>query len=318
MAFCQRCGKEVPPDATFCPACGLDLRTSLVRPESGPLFARPVIRLGRIDATANLGRQLDLKRLSKSFGEAPILKPNSLVGSTLVRAPTLLVRFQNSGIVCLIGEAGAVSCTGARTSDLARSALNGILGQLKVAVKIGVEPTVQSRISRTSAFFGRGIRIEAVPDRVPDSLFLSSTMAPGPAGQVRTFGGKYNREGLVHPVSTSAEASAAMRELGAPPVPTPFAAYWRIPSTSAVASMPRGVDRAGQMLRTGFVTIWRAESEAQVYGWVSEIAAMLEREGLYTPLTPLDQIPAGGRSDPRAFDYFAEDPTVWCPQPSPR
>lgn len=314
MPFCQRCGKEVAPDAMFCSACGQDLRTPVVRPGSAPLFVRPVIHLGAINASATLGQRLDLKRLSKSFGGAPIVPPNTRVASLTVNAPTLHVRFQNSRLTCLITETGTLWCSGSQTEEQARAALAAVLTQLKNTIRIRGEPTVQIRLSNAAAFFGRGIRIEALPDRVPDSLYVATTVTAGPSGPVPAVQGKYNRGGSLRSIASVADANAATRELNGRMLRIPHIAYWKVSNAVPLATMPRGVDSTGQMLRTGYVVFWMAAGWTQVRETMRVLGATLEREGLFTPLTPLEQIPAGGRDDPRAYDYFAEDPTVWGSQ----
>ena len=164
-----------------------------------------------------------------------------------------------------------------------------------------------------SVFFGRGIEIQSLPECIPDSLYARRAGA--------SVLGKFNKAGVVVELTSEEEVVRAITEIPGvrkfdvirPREEIPHVAYCKLRESSIVARMVRGLDKNGEMCMTGYANLIGIKSEADVREVVNKFGKMLEEAGLFKPLTPLDRIPYGGRDDPRAYDYFANDSIVWSP-----
>lgn len=180
---------------------------------------------------------------------------------------------------------------------------------IRVFSKDAVTPFSASAV----VFFGRGIDIQALPERIPDSFYLHEEFLDGRIIKVE---GKYNKAGTLYHLTSNEHAAWAANDLlgskrGPRPPPLEHNAFCRLLDPTVVAEMHRSKDNDGNVSMTGYVVLRGAKSEAEVREVVRRLGKMLEDADLFRPLTPLDRIPYGGRDDPRAYDYFANDSNVW-------
>jgi hypothetical protein len=193
------------------------------------------------------------------------------------------------------------------------------------------------RISRSSTpgeigdafvFFGRGIRLQALPERIRDSMYAKNPDSPWarrlpsqkPDAAAPGLLGKYNRSGSIFPIASHAEAVRAVKELaGLVDRPSRISIMMgvvhfgccRIRETPVTTFFPRGLDIQGGMTMSGYAIVSFAKTEAQLRQSVADLEKDLVNQGLFGPLTARDQLPGRGEDDPRAFDYFANDSDVW-------
>lgn len=346
MTFCHRCGEALPADAAFCPSCGSDLRPSKVSVEPGPLFTNPVVKIQAVYLSGSIGDRIDLDRAAKVVPGGRLGKiipgdgsnpkglrtlsygPSPLPPATAAPGARRAIRV--AGPTVTLVETGRVWYLQAPSEEQGRRALADLVGRLKQGIRLRGDFAVKVDQVIATAFLGRGINIESLPDRVADSYYVGKEAIPVPGGYRASIRGKYNKGGSVSTIDTEAAALAVMSELngvkrtGLDPsrsdltlfMPTPHAAACRLPSTDVLVNMRRGTDRTGHLLMTGQMVLVRVRSEAQVRQSVVDFAAVLDRKELLGPLTPLGQIPeTAWQTDPRAFDYFAQDPKVWPERP---
>ena len=341
MAFCHRCGKKLPTDAQFCPSCGSDLRPSKVSVEPGPLFTNPVVKILAVHLSCSVGDKIDLDRAAKvvpggRFGKIIPDGSNRKSLRTLnyglgyiqpAAAPGARRAIRVAGPTVTLIETGRVLYLQAPSEEQGRRALADLVGRLKQGIRLRGDPTVNVDQVIATAFLGRGIKIASLPDRVADSYYVSKEAIPVPGGYRTSVLGKYNKGGSIFTLDSDAAALGAMADFSGVKttgldlsrsqltsllMPTPHTATCRLPATGVIVNMPRGNDRAGHLLMTGLINLAGAHAESQVRQLVTDFAGMLDRGTLLGPLTPLNEIPeTAWQADPRAFDYFAQDPKVW-------
>lgn len=269
---------------------------------TSPGVPKPVVRITRVSATAELGGELDLPKVAKAI---PAAKYDPKVAPDLV---TFLLKDQ---IRIVVFRSGKLACIGASSEDEARAAVQEAVSQLgRGKIPVENEPAVLVTGVGVSVFLGRGVDIKSLPERVPDSMYAEQVAA--------SVQGTYNKGGVVAPVSSDEDIVKALREISGLKFGKLFVfggglthvAYCRLDGPF-LAQMVRGNDKDGKMLMTGFVNLLGIKSEAQAELVARQLNEKLDRAGLLGKLTPLDKIPQEGRNDPRVYDYFANNMGIW-------
>ena len=261
------------------------------------LFESPVVRMGSPSVAAFLGVPIDIGRVAKSFPSYP----KFVDGIAL-----------NFGAPVMITNRGVIDCT-ADSEVQGRKAVEEAIRQLRqLNVKVPNQPIVQVTHRPVDIYLGRGIMIESLPDRVPDSLFGRRS------GE--KVEGKYNRAGLMIPLRSVDDIARGINELrqglGFKPLQLgnvwKILAYVRIRSPPVIATIARDLDVDGNMEMLGYVSIENVKSEAEAQEAARSMDKLLEEAGLLGPLTPREKLQQGHvEDDPKGFDYFANDPDVW-------
>lgn len=174
-------------------------------------------------------------------------------------------------------------------------------------------------------FFGQGIDIQSLPERIPDSMYARRLGLYNPNLAV-SVQGKHNRGGVLVELASEEEVGRAMTKVsGGKVIPgvgsmgrMPHISFCRLQEPPMVAHMTRALDMDGNVLKTGHAFLIRAKSEAEVQESARNLEKMLEEAGLFGPLTPRDRMPEVyfrhnlSSIDPdKEIDYFANDPEVW-------
>lgn len=261
------------------------------------LFASPVVRIERVSVAAFLGVPIDIGRVAKSFPTSPRFVDGIVV---------------NFGVPVMITNRGIVDCT-AHSETQGRKAVEEALRTLRqLKIKIPNEPAVQVRLGFAEIYLGRGIMIQSLPDRVPDSLYARRT------GEKTE--GKCNRGGLMIQLRSMEDFARGVSELkqglGLKPldirVGWKFLAYLRIKNPPSIAMIGRDLDTDGNMEMLGYVSLEPVRSMAEAQETARTMDKVFEDAGLLGPLTPREKLQKGHlEDDPKGFDYFANDPDVW-------
>ena len=321
MTFCTRCGKDAPGSARLCPTCGSERINPAAGPPGTEADAWPVVKITGVPAGARIGGPIDLPRLAEAvFGaHAPRVPSNVLRLSFPVRLGEGLqakVEIDRRGRMRVFARrlnapGGGRRYVALRSEAQAREALAQAMRVLAEAnIPLDREPVVETGPIRANAYLGRGIEVRSLPERVSNSLY-SSRAGTGPRQETPTEG-TYNRAGSRIRLSSEEQLAGAVREItgGAWGVGgLPHVSFCRFGESPVLAQMSRGLDRAGEMLSTGYVQLLGCSTEAEVPVAVRSLGSMLDRAGLLGPLTPRDRLPPGVlEEDPAAFDYTAHTP----------
>lgn len=270
-------------------------------------FPSPMVRMSNVAVSTSVGGPIDLVRVAKAFPRASRFRDGLSISWAGVPGTDIY-------------SSGRIDCPIASSEAEARQAIAETVRQLRQQkIKIQNEPVIQYvRAGPVSVFLGRGIAIQSLPERVPNSLYAEKV---GPKVE-----GNYNRAGRIILLTSMEDVSMGMSEIrqgtGFAPVPMrgwqlPLAhfAYLRIGNPPVIAEMSRSPDIDGNMKMTGFVSIRSVfPSEVAALEAARNIDRVFEEAGILGPLTPREKITEKVlASDPRAFDYFANDPVVWAP-----
>jgi len=329
--YCRFCGTQISEDSVFCSSCGRPVQSQPPNPpqaaqasqpqptQPGPpkeipqQFPSPVFRIVSVTASTYVGQEIDLEKLTRS---SPGAAYNPKTNPNFVNYRTK----DDFGVGVL--KSGKIVCVGAYSEDEARSVVQKAVGELDER-RIPSPPALRISINSVLAivFFKRGIDIQAMPQHVRDSLYVHRT---GDFLQ-----GTYNKGGTVLQLTSRDEVLKAVNEASKGMGLNPLTAknsthfgYCKVPSildgTTGMAQMIRGDDRDGKMLMTGFVEIDGSKNEAEAREYATRLGKMLEESGVFGPLTPIDRIPGEGRENPKQYDYFADDQSVWASHTGPR
>ncbi len=320
MTFCTRCGKDAPGTAGFCPTCGSGRIDPAVGPPATEADAWPVVKITGVPAVARLGGPIDLPRLAEAvFGaHAPRVPSHVLrlsfpvpIGEGLPPRVEIDRRGRMRAFARrLRAPGGGRRYVALRSEAQARKAIAQAMRVLADArIPVDREPVVETGPIRANVYLGRGIEVRSLPERVPNSLY--STRAGSHPPKETPPEGTYNRAGSLIRLTSEEDLAGAVREItggawGAGGLP--HVSFCRFGESPVLAQMSRGLDRAGEMLMTGYVQLLGSSTEAEVLAAVRSLGAMLDGAGLLGPLTPRDQLPPGVlEEDPAAFDYAAHD-----------
>ncbi len=273
---------------------------SIPSPTDEPLFVEPVLRLNVV-ARGRLSRPLDLKKASRAFPRATRLAATPQTKPPLPAA--LWGRLEHPDTAFLVFETGDIRCYQAGSEAQARQALEEVVKRLAEETRIKGGPTVEVVVSHALAFFGRGIRIESLPDRIADSLYVSWGSRPGAPPPGDFVEGRARVGDRITSLASREESLRAMAGLNVREVRMlDHNGYMRLRGTEPLWQLLRKSDKNGKALRTGCALLFGPSSEGQVRQSVQVLARVFENAGVYEPLTPLAEIPASVAEQPQFLD----------------
>ena len=307
--FCRFCGKQLTEDTRFCSNCGKPVQAEPPGLQAGgqegkvppsgsqrlpgvphdatqpvvrathddpPSFWRMTTQILTVAVSASLGETIDLSRVAKLFpGVEYDPKKASFLGFLL----------KDSKVTTVIFKSGVVGCSGAKSEEQARKVIEGVLRQLKQGnIPFRGDPTVKVTNVTAEVTFQHGIKIQSLPERIPDSWYWRRVGA--------SVQGKYNKAGVLVQLNSENDVNNLITDLKAftPDPRVSHVSGCRLREPPAVAVMDRGLDKDGNMLMTGNAILIGAISEARVEEGGLNLWKMLDGAGLFGPSTPVERI----------------------------
>jgi transcription factor TFIID (TATA-binding protein) len=273
------------------------------------LFDSPVVRFKVLAVSASIGEPINVEQIAKTFPNVHYNpKSSKLVFSNLNPATF-------PGTIIIYGL-GRIECLHCRSEEQARRTILEVIRQLKWGrIPIRYEPSFEVDVD-AEVFFGRGIDIASLPERIPDSLY-AHRVGPYSSSAPISVQGRYNRAGTLVQLASQDEVGKAIDEISGVSInPSEraklrrsgalHASYCRLRESPIVARMFRDLDVDGNMCMVGYAQLFGTKSELQAQESARNMEKMLEEAGLFGPLTPRDKIPSSDE-DPEIFDYFFVD-----------
>jgi len=124
---------------------------------------KPIISIVNVVASATIDQRLDLEDITKKF-------PDVEWNPTLF--PGAVFRLKNPKTATLLFRTGKMVCTGAKSEELARTAVKTVVQKLrKGKIKIKNEATVTIQNIVSSISLGGRVQLEEAARRLPRSMY---------------------------------------------------------------------------------------------------------------------------------------------------
>lgn len=265
------------PSFSFCPSCGAPNLSA----EFPPSPTHPAVTIKSAIVVTSAGGKLDVKAVAKKFSGAEY-NPS---------AQNLIFRFKDSQAYVMMRASGQMTC-GAQSVEEARRAIEDAVDQIRQSgIKMTDDLAMEVRSIGNDVNYGRAINIQLMPERLADSMYAGKERVYVSGGFKTSVNGSYNRGGVQLPLSSDADVANARKEIMGSGFATwdHHVGYCKIPGSSVVAFMLRGVEKDGSIGNSGYAILFGAKSETEVRESAVVFGRMLEQADLFGAPTPTFQ-----------------------------